>query len=255
MALYLGNNQISLAGTNGGFGLNGHLLLTKTYSINLGQTNYSSLTPSTTSQNLTLPATTYSTSGGTTITCFRIGESYDGTKIDFNGHDYVGFAECVTEYNYGANNVFGTIHPIRHCQVRDYQEGRYDSALNTSTGSLSTSGNPSQSSSYISGPSVLLYQKADNTYTFYASGTGIYHSGTSAFSWSTSSNYIDLKLGTIAVVANASYAPVAALTAVNPANTTVTITWYLYECDKAAYGYEYSRAYELAANEEGTIFS
>ena len=67
MAIYLGTDKVRLSGTNGGYGLNGRLLLTKTYSINLGQTNYSSLTPSTTSQNLTLPATTYSTSGGTYV--------------------------------------------------------------------------------------------------------------------------------------------------------------------------------------------
>lgn len=249
MAIYLGTDKVSLAGTNGGYGLNGRLLLTKTYSINLGQTNYSSLTPSTTSQNLTLPATTYSTSGGNKITCFRIGEAYDGTKIDFSQHDYMGFAECITEYNYGSNNVSGTIHPIRHCQVRDYHEGRYINSINSTTGALNTSATVIKGSSYILAPQALLYQKADNTYGITTNGYGIYHSGTDAISWSSiSSNYIDLNLGNVAMVVNTSYVPEAAFTAINPANTTITMTWHLYECDKTAYGYEHSRAYELAAN-------
>ena len=100
MALYLGTNKVGIIGPNDGFLINGRLLVQKDYTINLGQTNYSELTISTTSQNLTLPATTYTTTPSTTIICYRIGANYDGTIVDFNTFDYVGFVECVIEYNY-----------------------------------------------------------------------------------------------------------------------------------------------------------
>lgn len=248
MAIYLGTDKVSLAGTNGGYGINGRLFLEKTYSFNLGQTNYSSITRSTTAQSLTLPATTYTTGGGTTITCFRIGENYDGTKIDFNNHDYVGFTDCVIEYNYGTNTVTGTLHPIRCCQCRDYQEGRYFNSVNSSTGILNTTTTPTKNSSYIQASTAVLYQKADNTFGIVSSGSGIYHSGTGAISWVTGSNYIDLKMGAISVIQNTNYAPEEALALVNPANTIITMNWHIYECDKASNGNIYSQAFALAAN-------
>ena len=92
MAIYLGTNEVSLAGPNGGFMLNGRPIATKEYEFKLSDTNYSSLTISTTAQTLTLPATTYS-SANTSITCYRLGQDYDGTVIDLYNHDYVIFFE------------------------------------------------------------------------------------------------------------------------------------------------------------------
>lgn len=133
MAIYLGENKISPAGTNGGFMLNGRLLTTKTYSFNLGQTNFSSITPTTSTQTLTLPATDYS-SASTNITCIRVGKTYDGTIIDRTAHDYHIFRHYVINYNYGSNNVSGTIHPIRGAGGYDYTYGHYCNGLNTLTG-------------------------------------------------------------------------------------------------------------------------
>ena len=246
MALYLGTNKVGIIGPNDGFLINGKLLVKKDYTINLGQTNYSELTISTTSQNLTLPATTYTTTPSTTITCRRIGANYDGTIVDFNTFDYVGFVECVIEYNYGTNDVSSVIHGIRSSYARDFQEGKYRQGVNSSTGQLTTT--ISKNSSYITGITPILYQKADSTYGM-TTAQGIYHNGTSNITWSTSSNYIDLKLGTICVKANDSYCPVSSLELINPAATTVKMTWYIYEGNKSMYGNIYTRGYELAANE------
>ncbi|MBO7080169.1 MAG: hypothetical protein J6W64_10330 [Bacilli bacterium] len=92
MAIYLGTDKVSLAGTSGGFMLNGRLIATKEYEFKLSDTNYSSLTISTTAQTLTLPATTYS-NASTSITCHRLGQDYDGIMIDLYNHDYVIFFE------------------------------------------------------------------------------------------------------------------------------------------------------------------
>ena len=40
MAIYLGTNKLTLAGTDGGYMINGRLIKTFTYSFNLGQTNF-----------------------------------------------------------------------------------------------------------------------------------------------------------------------------------------------------------------------
>jgi hypothetical protein len=117
MAIYLGEDKISLAGTNGGFMLNGRLIATKEYEFKLSDTNYNSLTISTTAQTLTLPATSFS-NAGTSITCFRLGVSYDGTPINLYNHDYVVFLESVTTYNY-SSSVSGTIHGIKSVYTRD----------------------------------------------------------------------------------------------------------------------------------------
>ena len=246
MALYLGTNKVGIIGPNDGFLINGKLLVKKDYTINLGQTNYSELTISTTSQNLTLPATTYTTTPSTTITCYRIGANYDGTIVDFNTFDYVGFVECVIEYNYGTNDVSSVIHGIRTSYTRDFQEGKYRQGINSSTGQLTTT--ISKNSSYITAVTPILYQKTDGTYGM-TTAQGIYHNGTSNITWSTSSNYIDLKLGTICVKANDSYCPVSSLELINPAATTVKMTWYIYEGNKSMYGNIFTRGYELAANE------
>ena len=210
MAIYLGTNQISYSGTNGGYMINGHLILTKTYTFNLGQTNYSSLTPSTTAQSLTLFTTDYTTTAGTTIKCYRIGEAYDGIIIDRNMHDYVIFFECITNYNYGSNNVSSTIHTIKTAHTRDYQEGKYWSGINSSTGTINYTATPSKNASNITTLTPTLYQKADNTDAFtttsdfvegagksYPAGTNIVcintaTSGTAVYKWDVLTGMVDL---------------------------------------------------------------
>lgn len=249
MAIYLGTNKVSNAGTNGGFMLNGHLLIAKTYTFNLGQTNYSSLTPTTTAQALTLPATTITTSPSTNITCFRIGENYDGTKIDREAHDYVIFSQVKIEYNYGSNNVASTIHGIRFVYSRDNQEGKYRGTVDPSTGFLLSV--YSKTASSINYKNLLLYQKANNTYATYASAYGIYGASDASFNMggTPSKDYINLVCNGFNVRAHDSYCPVASLQAINPTNTIITATWQIYEGDRSSYTNIHDTAYELAANQ------
>ena len=248
MAIYLGTNKISNAGTNGGYMLNGRLLTTKTYTFNLGQTNYSSLTPTTTAQNLTLPATTYTTSPSTTITCFRVGEDYDGTVINKDDHDYIIFSYLTIDYNYGSNNVTSTIHGIRSVYATESPEGKYRDSVNPSTGILTNT--YTQSINIVGGSkTILLYRKADNTYAINSSPNGIYGTCSVLASWFLSSeDYFDLICSGFKVKANASYCPVEALNAINPAGTIVTVQWDIYEGDRSSYTNVCDKAYELAAN-------
>lgn len=246
MAIYLGTNKVDLGGTNGGFMLNGHLIATKTYSFNLGQTNFSSITPTTSTQTLTLPATSYSTSGGTTITCFRLGEDYDGTLINRTAHDYVVFQKYEIDFNYGTNNVNSMIHGIRVGGARDHHFGKYIAGVVNTTGVLTEI--ITNSGSYINAVHPLLYQKADGTYAM-ASSQGIYGSTTPAsISTTNGKDSMDLKYGSVYVKYSDSYFPLAALQALNPTNTIFTVTWEIYEGDKSMYSHIYDTAYSLAAN-------
>lgn len=247
MAIYLGTNQVGV-NTNfnpNGYLKNGRLLTTKTYSFNLGQTNFSSITPTTSTQNLTLPATDYS-SAGTSITCIRVGQTYDGTIIDRTAHDYYIFRQYIINYNYGNNNVSGTIHPIRGAGGYDYIYGHYCSGVDSSTGIATDT--YSYSSTTTTSITPMLYQKADNTYAITTS-QGIY-GGASAASYTNDSNgaYFNLSFSSFYVKYNNSYCPLAALQAINPSNTIVTITWYIYEGDESLYSKIYT-AYDLVKNQ------
>ena len=246
MGLYLGTNEVTLAGPNDGFMTNGKLIATKNYEIKLSDTNFSSLTPSTTAQTLTLPATDYS-SAGTSVTCFKLGEDYDGTIIDPYHHDYIVYYENVVEFVY-SSSVSGTIHGIRTVYTRDFQHGRCYSSIDSSTGKL-TSSLSATGSSYVGSRAVLLYQKADNTYAFYSTAYGVYAAPTpAAISTSNNKGYINLNLSSVSVRGHDTYFPVAAITALNTTNTKIKNTWYVYEGDKSMYGRIYE-AYALAANQ------
>lgn len=251
MAIYLGSNEVTFAGLGGGgYMPNSRELITKTFNFTLADTNYSSITStiSTTAQTLTLPATSYS-SAGTSITCFRIGADYDGTVIDQDNHDYIGLFTCVIDYDYGINDLSGTIHGIRSAAATDYHRGKYYT-INTATGKLNTI--HTLSGSYIGSYIPLLYQKANGTYNTTTS-QGIYHasSGPTIFDFSNSANYVNLKCSNITVKAHASYCPVESLQAISPSATTIRCTWTLYEGDKNMYSNYYATAYELVANKEG----
>ena len=248
MAIYLGENEVQYTGLAGGYMVNGKLLTSKTYTFNLGQTNYGSLTPSTTAQNLTLPATTYTASPAATIVCFRLGENYDGTIINRDEHDYVVFSQVKIDFNYGTNNVNSTIHGVRFAYARDNQEGKYRAGINASTGNLTST--YTKNAGNVTTSSILLYQKADNTYAFRAAAVGIFGAPDATFNsgGTPAKDYIDLRCTAFKVQGNATYFPVEALTALNPANTTITVTWQVYEGDKSSYSNIINTAYELAAN-------
>lgn len=243
MAIYLGENKISPAGTNGGFMLNYKLIATKTYSFNLGQTNFSSITPTTSTQSLTLPATDYS-SAGTSITCARVGKDYDGTVIDRTAHDYYIFRQHIMNYNYGSNNVSGTIHPIRGTGGYNYFYGHYRDGIDSSTGITTDRYTYSGS---VASVMPMLYQKANNTYAITTS-QGIYGGNTPIdYVSNTAGDYLNLNFSYFYVKYNNSYCPLAALQAINPANTIITITWEIYEGDVSEFSKVYS-VYDLVKN-------
>lgn len=246
MAIYLGTNQVSYTGTNGGYMLNGRLITTKEYELKLSDTNFSSLTVSTTAQSLTLPATDYSSSG-TSVTCFRLGNDYDGTPIDLYNHDYIVLFEAITTYNY-SSSISGTIHGIRNVYTAAQSEGRYYNTLNSTTGQRNTSGDPTTGSSASVTRALLLYQKADNTYAIYTTAYGIYCAPTPAFTTNSNGGYINLNLSSVSVRGNDSYFPVSAINALNTTTTKINCKWYVYEGDKSLYGQVYDRAYELTCN-------
>lgn len=247
MALYLGTNQVDIMGPSEGFMKNGRLIATKNFEFKLSDTNFSSITPTTTAQSLNFPATDYSVAG-TSVTCFRLGSQYDGTIIDPSNHDYVVFFESVAEFAY-SSSVSGTIHGIRGVYTRDFQHGRYRNSIDSSTGMINTSSLSTTGSTYLTSRSLLLYQKADNTYAVYTTAYGVYLAPTPAaiVGSNASSGYINLNLASMSVRAHDSYFPVAAIQALNTTNTKIKNTWYVYEGDQSMYGKIYS-AYELVAN-------
>ena len=246
MGVYLGTEAVSFAGVSGGYGINGHLLTTSTYTFNLGQTNYSTLTVSTTAAAITLPATTYTSTASTTVAAIRIGEDYGGTVIDRNNHDYVVFTQVKVAYGYGGNDVSSVIHPIRTAYVRDYQEGKYRNSVTASTGKLTTA--YTKNGSYITSTTVLLYQKADGNYAISAQTYGIYGTATPSFATSNNKDYININCSGFNVRAHATYAPVDTLNLIDPSKTIITITCQVYETDRSSYTNIYDAAYELAAN-------
>jgi hypothetical protein len=198
--------------------LNGHLITSKTTTFNLGQTDFADKTPTTSNQTLKLPVTTYTTTASTSATFFKIGEAFDGTIIDTAAHDYVVFASWVINFNYGSNNVSNTIHGIRNAGAKDYQYGLNNYTINSTTGT----GTPgSKSGSYITSPSILLYQKADNTYAATTNTYGVF--GSTPGIASISSNVISLQFSSLTIRYSDTYFPLAALQAIDPANTTITI--------------------------------
>ena len=249
MPLYLGTDQVHLTGPNEGGLRNGRLIATKTYNFNLSQTNFSSLTPTTSAQNLTLHTTTYTTTAGTSMGCYRIGASYDGIPINASVFDYLIHYDAVINFNYGSNTVASTIHGIRTGYSRQWFIAPYYNHV-AATGILNTATNVGS----VTGCSyfLLLYQKANNQYANTSTTYGVYpYTGTpvtrTAASGSTS-EYLQLNCPGIAMRAHASYCPVECLQLLNPTNTTIQLTWRVYEGSGSAYRDTVAHAFELTAN-------
>lgn len=249
MAVYLGSNEVSMSGTvldsQPGFMSNSKLIAEKTYSFTLADTNYSSLTPSTTSQTLTLPTTAYAPTPATTITCFRLGESYDGTIIDRENYDYVviGNVKIVVAY---------TTMPSASCQInyvstRDYQIGKYPNALNSTTGEFT---GIYSNSGYLTNTATGICKNAKGSYvqsSSYGIKGGSATCSTTAGSPSASINYINLNLSGFSIQANTTYMTVENFANIDPANTTIVATWKVYEGDHNIYSELYGTSYKKAS--------
>lgn len=245
MAIYLGENKITLAGTNDGYMINGRLLVTKNYSFPLSATNFSSLTPSTTAQALTLPATTYSSSSSS-VQCIRIGEAYDGIILNRDIYDYIVFTFVQIDHNYGSNNMNSTLHTVRTAYGRDYHYGKSYRNIDANTGILTTAVN--KGGSYIGSTNPLLYQKANNTYAITTNSYGIYGTASAGFNSTNNKDYLYIQASGFYVKASDSYCPVASLQQISPADTIITISCEVYEGDHNAYGHYFTKAYDLVTN-------
>lgn len=249
MAIYLGTNKVDMAGLQPGNQLgymgNSKLIAEKTFSFLLSNTNYSSLTISTTAQTLTLPATTYTTSPSTSINVFRVGEDYDGTIIEKDLHDYVCIGEGQIEYAYTQSDsvMNGLVHGIKTSTCRDYQYGKHYTI--SSTGELSTS--KSYGGTYLTSQALLLYKKTDGTYAT-TSTYGIYTTSCPIISYvDAAKDYLNLQLSSISVRAHATYFPVDVMNYIDPTKTTLTFTWHIYEGDSNVFSRIYQTAYDNAA--------
>lgn len=250
MAVYLGLNQVGIANLiekpddQYGFLKNSQLIKTVTYDLLLSNTNFSSLTISTTNQGLTLPATDYS-NAGTSIIVDRIGEAYDGTIINRNEHDYVVLCKGYWTYAFTVNEatINTLIHGVKTGICRDFQAGKYNT-INTA-GTLNATN--TFGTAYLASSAVLLYRKVNGQYAT-ATNTGIYTtSQTASFAAASGQDYCNLLLGGLGVKASASYFPVDAMNYIDPANTTLHFIWEIYEGDKNIYSTIYQTAYNYVA--------
>lgn len=250
MALYLGTNQVQLTQPNDGFMMGGHLIATKTYNFNLGQTQFSTITPSTSSQSIPLFTTTYTTTVGNSATCYRIGGTYGAPVINTQLFAYLIFYECVVNYNYGSNNVASTIHGIRSAVGRVFAIDHYYT-IASATGALSTTFSVGTGSGFTY--NNYLYQKANNTYAAYASTAyGVFPSGSGVASRGgtsgASNEYLNLIIPGLNVRLNSTYCPAASIQALVPASTTISCQWKVYEGNQTAYRDTIARSFELIAN-------
>lgn len=244
MSLYLGTNKVDIMGPSEGYMTNGMLIAKKEYEIKLSDTNYSSLTPTTSAQTLTLPATTYTTSPNTTITCFKLGQDYDGTIINRSAYGYTALFEFQIEFVY-SSSVTGTIHGVRYGYAKDFVQYGYPSSFNSTTGVLNVNNINNNTNTYTSNSSRLLYQKADNTYATSTNSYGIYISLTPLVC---NSNNIELRLSGVSIKYNDTYFPLAAMQAINTTSTKMKATWYVYQGDSTVASRLYTRASMLASN-------
>lgn len=251
MSVYLGLNKVGPSFTTEkpddqyGFLKNSQLIKTVTYDLPLSSTNFSSLTPTTSNQNLTLPTTVYTTTAGTSIVVARVGEDYDGTIINRTNYDYVIISEGYWTYAFtqSAETMNTMIHGIKTGMCRDYQEGSYYGI--SSTGQLNATS--STTGTYCTNQCVTLYRKTNGTYAS-TSSYGITTSGTTGgFSTSNGKDYINLSVASVAIRAHASYFPVEAMQYIDPANTTLHFVFKIYQGDKSVISTIYKTAYDYIA--------
>lgn len=245
MPIYLGENRVSLSSPDAGFLQGGYLVAKKTYSFNLSQTNFSSITPTTSAQNLTLPATDYS-AAGTTITCLRVGEN-DGIVVDRSTGDYTFYCEVKINHSYGNNDISSINHGIRYVSAQEIQYTAYRNTFDAQTGILKAD-RVVTTGTHVTSKTILLYQKANNEYVIYGGNSGIYGTASADFGTTNGITYINLKCTTFKVQGNATYFPVDSFSYIDPSQTTIDVTWYIYKGGHNSYGNMLERCNELVSN-------
>lgn len=245
------------SGTNAAWfgGENPILLFTKEVEWALSDTNYSSLTPSTTNQYLTLPATSYS-SANQNVILDRWGNGYNGgTALNFAEYNYVVIYDIFTPVVYTTEE---STMALGHQQVMTSsiiipiaQKPRYSSSIiyyPSDTVSGATSTTPITCSGY-------WYRTASNVQAYYTTTNygvgGIYTTPSVSLQSSASLTpaYIYFYSGSFRVCANATYMNVSAFDYVNPDETKIHERIKLYQVDKfSSSGTQWERGTYMALN-------
>ena len=228
------------------------LLYTATYTLPLSSTNYSSLTPSTSNQTLTQPATSYTTSASTSVTYDRWGSSYHGgAALNFGEYNYLVVSEYYIYIGYTTvESSMGLAHEVGYGYVQIHSIGQYPrvSGGNIIYPTPTTYGNTTvnASSYYYS----LEYRNASNVKAIAQTTYGLYLSPqtpTLASTSSLTSSYINFRSPTWSMRTSTTYMNQNAWQYVNPARTMLHVKQRLYRVKKSGlYENVAIRAVEMA---------
>lgn len=213
------------------------LMHTATYTLPLSSTNYSSLTPSTSSQTLTQPATSYTTSASTSVIYDRWGSSYSGVALDFGSYNYLVVSEYYVNIAYTTTeSSMGLAHESGYGYVQVHSIGQYPRASNGtiiySTSTTAGTSSVNTASSYYG----LVYRNASNTKYLVSATYGLYitpQAPTLASTSTLTSNYINFRSPTWAMRTSSTYMNQSAWQYVNPTNTVLHVKQRLYRVKKS----------------------
>lgn len=214
------------------------LLYTATYTLPLSSTNYSSLTPSTSSQTLTQPATSYTTSASTSPTYDRWGSAYhSGSALDFSQYNYLVVSEQYVNIAYTTTeSTMSLAHAVGFGSVYIYSIGQYPRA---SSGNIiyptpTTYGTTTAAS--CGGYYSLEFRNASNTKQIAQTTYGMSASPqTPSFATTSSltSSYINFRAPTWSIRTSTAYMNQNAWQYIDAANTTLYVKQRLYRVKKS----------------------
>ena len=201
---------------------NATLLYTANYDVKLSDTNYSSLTPSTSSQYLTLPATAYS-SAGTSVT-------YDeySCSVDLTSKVLVFVIDCYTDMAYTTDeSTMGLIHQMADGKTAVFYMGR---GVNSSGATAVY-----QSTINLSSSRGFMISRSSNN-TSFLNTTALYgvFTSTSSPGYTMSGNtviQVNFKIANCGIRASNSYMETGAFAYIDAANTHLKHRTKLYMVD------------------------
>lgn len=236
-SIYLGSNCVVPYNVNlVKFGAeNPNMVYDFSKTIYLNETNYSSLTPSTSQQTLQLPATAYTANPSTSIILDRYGPEYHNGTLNWGNKDYLLVSQVIIDIKYTQNESSLTMpHALKYGGVCYYYYFKYPSTFNITTGydnnALNSSTNSTQHQTFS------VYRKADgtlasgSTYGFYCYPSNILLGITNASNPNTI--YCYFQLSGWYMRGHTTYHDVTAYNYVNATTTSISINCKLYEVDR-----------------------
>ena len=258
MALYLGSTPVSMVIPNTrpwwSYGTNPKFLYEANYQCTLADTDYSTLTPSTSAQSLKFPATTYTASANTNVVFDRYGSGYhNGEALDFLQYDYYVLADYLIHVAYtGTESTMGATHTVKDT----YTAIIYPYRNFTVSNSVVTNGISTNNTITIgyTGIGRLWYRNASNAIVAYGSQAYGFYFTPSVFTLSASNrtvpiNYLNFRTPTLSMRANNTYHILASFNSVDATNTIIKIRQRLYRTDKA------DNCWETLINRQADIYN